>query len=164
MASSSRFITITIGGKDYRLPLQGTEPSWAEQVSSILKALAEVSELVQGPNDILLSSANILNNQSTPVNFSNVAFDTTEVLSFEMEYFITRSYDPGTGVTVESQSGLFRANFDGSNWKTTQEDEGRSDVVFNITPGGVLQYSSSDLSTYISGLCRYKVKTIDDEV
>ena len=165
MASDTdQFITIQVGSNTFRLPLQGRNPSWGEELTAIIEALADISQLIAGPNDILLSTANILNNQ-TNTNFSSVVFDTADVLSFRFEYFIVRTYDDGGTVTL-TQSGFLDANFDGSDWKWTQEDVGDAGVEFSITAGGVLQYTSSDLTalgTPLSGTARYKATTTDTE-
>lgn len=161
--SNTQFITVQVGNTSFQVPIQGSNPSWAEDLTAIIVALAEVSQLTVGPNDILTSSATILNNQ-TETNFGNVTFDTAEVLSFEMDFFITRQFDDGGGPETLTQSGKILANYNGSDWKLSQDDVGDSNVIFNITAGGVLQYTSQDLTGHIESTCRFRVKTIDEEV
>lgn len=161
--SSTQKITVQVGNTSFEVPIQGDNPSWAEDLSAVIIALAEVSQLTVGANDILTSSATILNNQ-TNTNFGNVTFDTSEVLSFEMDFFITRQFDDGSGTQTLTQSGKVLANYNGSDWKLSQSDVGDSNVEFNITAGGVLQYSSENLTGHIESTCRFRVKTIDEEV
>lgn len=163
MASNDQFILIQIGNQTFELPIQGANPSWAEELSAIIRALAEISQIVVGANDILPSTATILNNQ-TNVNFGSVLFDTAEVLSFRMVIFIVRQHNPGSGLIVLTQSGTVEANYDGSNWKLQQEYVGDAGVRFSITAGGVVQYSSTDLTGHITGSARYTAKTLDEEI
>lgn len=159
---AQQFKLIQVGNQTFELPITGKNPDWGEEVSAILEALAESSQVVQGPNDVLLSSANILNNQTAPVNFGNLAFNTANVLSIDIDYFIIRRFDPGTGPEAITENGKIYANFDGSNWKLSQTGTGEVGIAFTITPAGQIQYSSTDISGYISGTARFRARTIDE--
>jgi len=160
--ADTQFVEVQVGNQSFKVPIQGAKPSWAEDLSQIIIALAEVSQLIQNDSDILLSSAVIGNNQSSPVQFDDVSFSIASVLSFEMEYFITRIYDNGS--TIVTENGSFSANYNTSgNWTSTQEGTGDSGVEFEMSAGGELQYTSTDLPDHVSSNARYRVKTIITE-
>lgn len=161
---ADKFKTIQIGDNIFELPLTGSNPSWGENLSEIIEALADSSQLIQGPNDVLLSSANILNNQTSPVNLGNLAFNTANVLAVEVDYFVVRTFDIGSGVQSVTENGKLTANYDGANWKLSQISTGQVGVEFLITPQGQVRYLSSDLAGHINGTARFRAKTIDEAV
>jgi hypothetical protein len=81
---------VTIGSSEYNLPSQGESPKWGEELSDIVNALIDVANSVQGPNDILESSANIANTGTFPALITGLYFDPTSVRSFEVDYNLSR--------------------------------------------------------------------------
>lgn len=163
MAQSNKFRLITIGNQTFKLPIDG-RGNWGEETTAILEALAEASQLIQGPNDVLLSTANIVNGQSTSEPLGNLTFNTGQVLGVQIDFFVRRTYNPGSGETTITENGILLANYDGSNWKISAESVGDTGVDFIISPSGVVEYTSTDLDGHISSIIRFKAKTIDEAV
>jgi len=164
MAQSNKFRLITIGNQTFKLPIDG-RGNWGEETTAILEALAEASQLIQGPNDVLLSTANLLNNQSAAVPVGTLTFNTGQVLGIQVDFFIRRTYTETlptpTEVTI-TENGILLANYDGSNWKMSVESVGDTGIDLVISPSGTVQYTSTNLNGHISSIIRYKAKTIDE--
>lgn len=161
MAQSNKFRLITIGNQTFKLPIDG-RGNWGEETTAILEALAEASQLIQGPNDVLLSTANLVNNQTTPAALGNLTFNTGQVLGIQVDFFIRRTYNPGSGEITTTENGILLANYDGTNWKMSLESVGDTGVDLIISPSGTVQYTSTNLTGHISSIIRYKAKTIDE--
>jgi len=163
MAQTNKFRLITIGNQTFKLPIDG-RGNWGEEATAILEALAEASQLIQGPNDVLLSTANLENNQTVLENLGNLTFNTGQVLGVQIDFFIRRTYNPGAGQLTITENGIILANYDGTNWKLSVESVGDTGIDFNISSSGVVQYTSTDLPGHISSIIRFKAKTIDEAV
>lgn len=165
MAQTNKFRLITIGNQTFKLPIDG-RGNWGEEATAILEALAEASQLIQGPNDVLLSTANLTNGvpSLTPENLGNLTFNTGQVLGVQIDFFIRRTYNPGAGQLTITENGIILANYDGTNWKLSVESVGDTGIDFVITSSGVVQYTSTNLSGHISSIIRFKAKTIDEAV
>jgi hypothetical protein len=100
MAQTNKFRLITIGNQTFKLPIDG-RGNWGEEATAILEALAEASQLIQGPNDVLLSTANLENNQTSLENLGNLTFNTGQVLGVQIDFFIRRTYNPSYPETVK---------------------------------------------------------------
>lgn len=145
-----------IGNAVFDIPETG-EPEWGEELTAYLDAVGDALQSVQGPNDILISTAPILNNQTTPINVTGLSFDSSEVLAVEVEYFIERVT---TGSTI-TESGSIVGNYDGSAWKINTSGVGAVGVDFTVNGSGQFQYTSTNLTNYVSGQIRFKAKTLD---
>lgn len=146
---------LQIGNETFEYPIQGNG-GWGEEATAWAEAVTQALQTVQGPNDILLTTALLLNNQSTPANVSGLAFDTSEVLSVQIDYFIERQ-----GSTTKVESGILSATFDGSDWKLTAESTSDAGIDFTISASGQVQYTSNDLAGHTSSTVRFRAKTID---
>jgi hypothetical protein len=161
MAQSNKFRLITIGNQTFKLPIDG-RGNWGEETTAILEALAEASQLIQGPNDVLLSTANLVNNQTSAAPVGTLTFNTGQVLGIQVDFFIRRTYNPGSGELTITENGILLANYDGTNWKMSVESVGDTGVDLVISTSGTVQYTSTDLDGHISSIIRYKAKTIDE--
>jgi hypothetical protein len=150
---------LQIGNDIYPFPDEGENPSYGEDVTEWAQAVTDALENVQGPNDILLSSATLNNNQTTYEDVNGLVFNTGEVQAIEIDYFVVRTYD--AGVTVIAESGKMIGNYNGSVFVISVENVGDAGVDFDITNAGQVQYISSDLANHVSSVMKYKAKTID---
>lgn len=146
---------LQIGNEIYEYPVQG-DGSWGEEATAWAEGVTEALQSVQGPNDILLTTALLTNNQTTPTDVSGLAFDTSEVLSVSIEYFTQRQ---GSSILIEE--GRLYAVFDGSDWKLSAESTSDAGVDFTITAAGQVQYTTTDLAGHTSSTVRFRAKTID---
>lgn len=151
--------TVIIGNKTFEIPDPGEKPSWGEDTTDYLVAVADALSTVQGPNDILQSTATIANNVTTPTPIAGFSFDTSDVLAITCEFFVTRVYD--SGASVVSESGNIIGSFDGSTFTISVDSEGDSGVEFDITNAGQITYTSSLLSNPVSGTINFVAKTLD---
>ena len=164
MAQTNKFRLITIGNQTFKLPIDG-RGNWGEEATAILEALGEASQLIQGPNDVLLSTANLENAQSLPAApVGNLTFNTGQVLGIQVDFFIRRTYNPGSGDITKTENGILLANYDGTDWKLSVESVGDTGIDFVISASGTVQYTSTDLPGHISSIIRFKAKTIDEAV
>lgn len=146
---------LQVGSDIFEYPITG-DGNWGEEATGWATAVTNALTSVQGPNDILVRSAALNNNQTTPEDIQNLNFDTVAVLSVTIEYFIQRN-----GTVVDTENGVCLANYNGSTWKITQESTGDLGVVLSITNTGQVQYTSTDYPGHTSSLIRFKAKTID---
>lgn len=150
---------LQVGNRIFEYAIQGTTDGWGEDASAWAQAVTDALATVQGPNDILATSATLLNNQAALVAVAGLAFNTAEVLAIDIDYVITRTYD--AGATVVTESGKIKGSFNGTDFKVSIDSEDDSGVRFDITSSGQVQYTSDDKSNHVSSTIRFKAKTID---
>jgi hypothetical protein len=149
---------LQIGNDIFEYPVQG-DGNWGEEATAWAEAVTEALETVQGHNDILITSANLNNNQIAPANIPGLILNTADVLGVEIDYFIKREYNV-TDILVEN--GKILANFDGSAWQVSPESVGDAGVYITINNSGQAQYTSTNLTGHIQSTIRFKAKTIDE--
>lgn len=151
---------LQVGNNIFEYPQQGTGEGHGEEATAWAEAVTAALADVQGPNDILLTTANLANNVSVAQNIPGLSFNTGQVQHVNVEFLITRTYDLGSSVVVES--GNIRGNFNGSDFRisveTTGDDTG---VLFDVTPSGQFTYTSSELANHVSSTVSFKAQTID---
>jgi hypothetical protein len=150
---------VQIGSTTYQVPEAGENPGWGEGLSDYLVAIADALADTVGPNDKLITSVSLANNQSSPANISGLVFNTGEVQGVEVDYFITRIYDAGSSTLVER--GKILGTFDGSVFTIGAQSVGDSETFISVTNAGQFQYTTSNLTNHVSSLIRYRAKTID---
>lgn len=150
---------LTIGSETFDFPINGQNSGWGEQVTDWAEAVTNALQTVQGPADILLTTANIINNQSTFVNINGFSFSTATVEAFTAEYYVLRTTAIPAASKVES--GHISGNYDGTAWLISIQNTGDAGIDFQITSGGQLQYKTDNMvgSNY-SGVIKFKAKSI----
>lgn len=151
--------SLQIGNTIYSYPTEGDNPGWGEDATEWATGVTEALEGVQGPNDILLTSATLANNQTTSEDIPGLVFNTGEVQSIKVEYFIIRVFDSGA-ITV-TESGEIIGDFNGTNFSISNGSVGDAGVTLSVTNSGQFQYVSSNLVNHVSTTIRFKAKTID---
>lgn len=151
---------VQIGNDVYIIPDAGENPGWGEDLTAFLEAVAQSLENVQGPNDILQSSATLSNNQSTPTDINGLAFNVADVNFIEVEFFIFRTFDSGSTVAVES--GKVMGHYNGADFEISTESTGDAGIDITVTATGQFQYTSSDLANHVSSTIKFKARTIDE--
>ena len=151
---------LQIGQDIFNYPEQGENPGWGEEATSWAEAVTNSLANVQGENDILITSATLSNNQSTPANIPGLSFNAAAVQSVEIDYFIVRTFDLGASTVVET--GKILGSYDGSDFFiSTEGDGGVTGVDITVTSAGQFQYTSSDLTDHQSSTIRFRARTID---
>lgn len=149
----------TIGTKTFNYPDAGENPGWGEDATDWAGAVTDALQTVQGPNDILLTSATLANNQTSATNIPGLSFNVAQVEAVEIDYYITRTFDSGS--TVISERGKILGDYNGTDFIISTESSGDTGVDFFVTSGGQFQYTSSDLTNHTSSTIRFSAKTID---
>lgn len=150
---------LQIRNEIFPYPEPGDNPGWGENATAWATAVTDALSTIQGPNDILITSAIINNNQSSPTAISGLVFNTAQVRSVNIQFFITRVYDSGSSVLTDS--GVILGDYDGSTFVVSPEHTRDAGVIFDVTNGGQLTYTSSNLANHVSSTIRFKASTID---
>lgn len=151
-------IQVTINGSTYNIPEQGQSPPWGSDLSSILEAIVESINSTNGSADILITSFNLTNNQSSAANVTGLVFDTTQVRSAIISYSIYIS----TTTNEKSECGQIYITYKSTagTWELAQYNVGTSGVVFTITNSGQIQYTSTNVSgASYSGKLKFSAKS-----
>ena len=151
-------ITLQIGSDIFNIPIEGEGAGWGEEVTAFFQAITESLSTVQNAGDILPTSFTLSNNISSYTNITGLNFDTSQVVSTEVDYFIKRTYDSGASVLVET--GKMLGYYDGTDFYTEREQVGDAGLDIDVTSAGQFQYKSSNLSGHDESLIVYRAKTI----
>lgn len=148
-----------IGSNPVIVPEAGDNPGWGEDTTELFDQIIDALADVQGPNDILTTSANLANNQITPASVPGLVFNTGQVQSIDVDYLVIRVYD--SGATTVTESGKMYGNYDGSTFYLSVEATGDVGIAFDITNAGQVTYTTDDKPNHDSTTIRFKAKTID---
>jgi hypothetical protein len=153
--------TVIIGSQEFELPEQGSNPDYGSTLTDFFVAVADALESVQGPNDILLTSATINNNVTSFTSIPGFSFSTASVKSIECSYIVERTTVSPAQKFVES--GNIIGNYDGSNWNISSNFVGDAGITFSISGAGVMQYKSTNIvgSSYV-GVIKFAAKTVSE--
>lgn len=140
--------TLVVGSEEFEFPVEGDNGAdsggYGESVTAWAEAVSTALGTVQQPNDIPVTSASILNSQTSAVPILGFSFNTSEVIAIQGDYIVRRSTtSPATNVV---QSGKIEGNFDGTSWTITHERIGNSGVNFDITGSGQITYTSTNIT------------------
>jgi len=151
---------LQIGSRIFEYPAQGDKAGWGEEATEWASAVTDALTTVQGPNDILTTSATLINNQTTPANIPGLNFDVSEVQAIDIKYLVIRTFDSGASVITEA--GRVLGSFNGTEFTISVETDG-NDTGFDISVlnSGQFQYTTSDLTNHVSSTIRFEAKTID---
>lgn len=144
----------------FEYPQQGTgkghgedATGWAEEVTAALANFL-------GPNDILLTTANLANDVSTPAVIPGLTFNTGQVQHTNVEFLIVRI--SGSPSTTLVESGKVYGNFNGSDFRISVESVGdNTDIEIDVNASGQFTYTSSNLTDHTSSIISFKASTID---
>ena len=133
---------VTISGTTYNVPVQSQSPAWGDDLHDVVVALAAAANSSAGPSDLPMTSFTIANNTSSVANVTGASFDTTLVRSFILQYSIYRA----TTTTEKCETGTLYGSYKSTaaTWDLAQTYSGDSGVVFTITSGGQIQYTSTN--------------------
>jgi hypothetical protein len=146
-------VTLIVNNTPFEYPEQGEQQPWGESATNWAIEVTDVLSSLSGSSDILETSASILNNQTTKANILGLFFDINTVRSFVVQGNINRTY--GAGLQKNEQFTLTGINV-GSTFDIQQDGIGESEVEISILPTGQLQYTSSDLSSGLAGIMKFR--------
>lgn len=151
-------VEVTVGSETFEIPVQGEGSGWGEDTTSWIQAISESFATVFNSQDIKPTAATLANNQITAANIVGLRFDTSEVISVEVKFFIKRIYDSGASVSVET--GSISGYYSGSQFIISVESIGNSGVTIDVTSSGQFQYTSSNLTNSTSNIIVFTAKTM----
>lgn len=152
---------LTIGTQEFDFPLENESGNYGESITDWASAVTDALETVQQRNDIPSSTASILNNRTIATSVTGFLFDTSEVISINSEFIVTRTTTVPAVTLVES--GFIQGNFTGTAWNISVVSQGDAGIDFDITAGGQITYTSSNMTgTNYSGEVRFKAKVFND--
>lgn len=157
-------VALIVGGNTYNYPALNDElwsqaaTNWAIAVTSELAQVAVVGDI--GPTTVV----NIANNQSSPINVTNLMLSSATIRAGFVEYYVYRTWNGGTQEVLETGE-LFLAYSDiAATWTVAQVGNGvgSTGTVFSITNAGQVQYTSSNLTPNNSytGTMKYRLRVL----
>lgn len=166
---------LSISGETFAYPENKDSPGWGVEATQWAEAVTNVLNGITSPFDILLTSANIANNQSTPANIPGFKLPPTTIRTCTVEYSIYRRILPPLATNydeyVESGQLIFMHKTyplaGNGSWEIVRTNGGNSGpdfgVEFTITSTGQVQYTSDNIDiapigTGYSGLIKFRVK------
>jgi hypothetical protein len=151
---------LQIGSTVFEYPEQGDKAGWGEEATEWATAVTEALQTVQGPNDIITTSATLINNQTTPANIPGLNFDVSEVQAIDIKYLVIRTFDAGASTVTEA--GRILGSYNGTEFVISVETDGNdSGFDISVQNSGQFQYTTSDLTNHVSSIIRFEAKTID---
>ena len=146
-------VTLIVNNTPFEYPEQGEQQPWGEPATNWAIEVTDVLSSLKGSADILETSASVLNNQATPINIIGLYFDINTVRSFVVQGNISRPY--GSGSQKNEQFTIVGIN-NGSDFDIQQDGIGDAEVDISILPNGQLQYTSTNLSSGLTGILKFR--------
>jgi hypothetical protein len=155
----------TIRNKTFNYPSPGESPGWGEDATDWAEEVTDVLSTLSSAGDIPVTSATILNNQSSAANVPGLLFDPSVVRGAEIPYTITRTGTVSAAPVTLVEKGQIQIVYNGSSWELVRASVGDAEVTFSITNAGQFQYVSNDISsgagvTGYSGNVKFEASTI----
>ena len=150
---------LQIGSTIFDYPEQGDKAGWGDEATAWAEAVTDALTNVQGPNDILITSATLANNQSSAANIPGLVFNVAQVEAVEIDYYIKRIFDSGSSTVVET--GKILGSYDGTDFIISTETTGETGTTITALSSGQFQYTTTDLTNHTSSVMRFKARTID---
>lgn len=158
-------VTLTVNNNPHEFPQTGDSPGWGDAVTGWAEDVTTVLDTLLGSSDITLTSATVLNNQSSVVNVAGLSFNTGTVRAAIIEYSIYRV--SSTNPSGKAETGTISLVYDnsagaGNKWSIAHgQIVGNAGIIFSITDAGQVQYTSTDIgSTSYSGVMKFKARTL----
>src|SRR5690606_31400768 len=137
-------IPLSVNNTVFNYPTAGDPKGWGEEATAWATEVTLVLNDLKGPNDVLQSTALILNNQSTYTNIIRLLFDPSSVRTAEINYNIVRSTDDES----RNESGVITITYNASvgDFEISQVSDNDAGVAFDVTNLGQVQYISDELT------------------
>ena len=152
---------LIVNNTPFSYPTSKDEPGWGADATLWACEVTKVLSNILGPNDILETSFNIVNNQTTVANVTGLIFDSGSVRSAEVDYAIYRRSD--LNLSGNAETGKMHLIYDNNaGWSISIGDVvGLAGVNFTITATGQVQYTSTDIDSlnYI-GTIKFKATAL----
>jgi hypothetical protein len=159
-------IRLRLGDESFDIPTVG-DANWGEQVTLYLEKLTEIIATIQGPQDILLTSAPLTKGSSSqPIN--GLSFDTSTVQQVIVEGLITREFKAITGRNPTVDSFICNGVYDKDDFYIDFVPTGTdTEVELDVNAAGQFVYtdnaSVSDIDDTLNIIIKFRAKAILDE-
>lgn len=154
--------TITLGSSSYSLPQNGEDPTWGEQLSDLVEAMADTLNGAVGTYDSLNKLFLFTNNMSA-TDIPGASIDPVVVNGAIMTYSCRRV----TSSVTATEVGQITITYNSSNPSSAKFDfahqqAGSAGLTFTITDAGAVQIASSNLAgTSHVGRLRFSIKAFE---
>lgn len=153
-------IQLIVNGQTYNYPENRESPSWGEDATAWAEAVTEVLANTVGPGDIVLTSANVANNQVAAANITGLSFDTGTIRASIVEYSVYR-VTTGSGATEAVEVGTMYLGYKSTaaTWEIAVVGAAGAGMTFSITNTGQVQYTSTNFTgTGHSGIIKFRAR------
>ena len=154
---------IQLGSTIYEIPEQGESPTYGEQLTDYLSAIADTVNGLIGPYDSNNKLFTFTNSVTAFTDITGASIDPTAVDGAILTYAIRRT---SSSVTA-TEAGQLTITYNSSNstsakFDTAQFKAGSAGFTFYVADDGNVQYQSTDLagSGYTNRL-RYSIKAFE---
>lgn len=153
--------TLIVNNTPYDYPTAGDEPGWGGEATGWAEEVTGVLNNLLNPDDILETSFNIANNQTTLADVTGLVFNAGTLRSADVQYSIFRISDVNPSGNAET--GEMKVLYDNNAGFSLIIGGvlGNSGVNFSITAGGQIQYTSTDIDplNYV-GVMKFKTTSL----
>lgn len=137
-------ITLTVNNTPFEYPEQGEQAPYGEAMTGWSEEVTKVLNSLSGPSDILETSAIIDNGVLSPLPIAGFFFDPASVRSFSAKCSFYRRID---GLEISEDVNLVGLYTGAGGWLLQQDGIGNAGITLNITIGGQITYTSTDIVT-----------------
>jgi hypothetical protein len=155
-------IPLIVNSTTYNYPVTGDNPTWGDDATAWAQAVTAVLTSLNGPGDVLTTSAIVANNQSSVTNVVGLVFDPTVVRGVIIEYNVYR-VTTGIGATEAVETGTIHAGYKSlaASWEFSQAGMGGAGIVFSILSTGQFQYTTTNFSgSSYSGVIKFRARAL----
>lgn len=153
-------VVVTIQGTPIEFPTTGESPNWAPAVVEFAQATAEALLVAAGPFDLAQRIFDLTSDVNTNTDVTDLNFPTSAVRAGFIKYSVIRSGVNGLITTTLIESGNIVVVYDGASWTLSRDYVGDANCVFNITPTGQVQISTTTLTGYNFGRVSFSAQTL----
>lgn len=153
--------TLTVNNTPYSYPTPGDEPGWGSEATGWATGVTNVLADLLGPNDIIETAFNVANNQISVSDVVGLLFNSASVRAAEINYSIFRV--SASTLSGKTETGTILLIYDNNvGWSISQGSIlGNAGVIFTVTAGGQIQYTSSDIgSLNYTGTMKFRAKCL----
>lgn len=152
---------IILGTNTYLLPQAAESPTWGEELSTLVEALADTVNNISGPYDVL-NTLYLFNNNASG-NVTGAALDPQAVNGAIVTYSARRTTSSVTATEVGQLTITYNnSNPSGSFFDVSQFKAGSAGLTFTMLDDGALNLTSSNLAgTGHVGRLRFSVRAFE---
>lgn len=156
-------VPLTIAGITYDYPVVDSELWGTEATDWAIAVTAQLNNLIVEGDIGPVTLVTINNNQAVAANVTNFTINPASIRSGTAEYYVERATTGPATEVGESGTLYILYNDTSATWSIAQlgNNVGNTGVNFNMTPGGQLQYTSTNLAGAThTGRMKYRLRVL----